>query len=208
MLGNFFRKPSGVGSSLNIHMFFPGRLWHAFKVLANEPRYFVDRVNVLLYQTIHPRAPWLTSDAISMLERFLKKDMRGFEWGSGRSTIWLAKRGGALVSVEDNQDWYERVKPRLSGLNVDYRYVAGGGAPYAGQIETFPDRSFDFILVDGSARDACIAAAASKIKHNGMIVVDNADLDIDVTPLKPFEHIRTSNGIWRTDIFINCVPRA
>ncbi len=203
MFGSFFRRPSGVGSSLNIRMFLPKRLWHALKLSILEPRYFASRVIVLVYQLCHPRAPWLTSDAISLLERFLNKTMFGFEWGSGRSTIWLAKRAGKLVSVEDNEDWYKRVKHQLYGLNVDYRYVPTGGTSYAAQIATFPDASFDLILVDGSARDACIAAAVSKVKPNGMIVVDNADLDLDVTPLKKFECIRTTNGVWRTDIFIN-----
>jgi hypothetical protein len=201
VLANFFRRPSGVGSSLNVYMFTPGHLWRSAKLLCREPRYFVDRLGVLAYQLLHPADPWLTREAIATIDRYLTRDMRGFEWGSGRSTAWLARRLGFLVSVEDDARWYEEVRARLQGLNVDYRYVPRTTGNYARQIDAFPDGSFDFVLVDGSARDACVAAAAGKVKVGGMIAIDNADLDIDVSPLADFECTRTSNGVWRTDLF-------
>jgi hypothetical protein len=201
MLDSFFRRPSGVGSGLNVYMFVPRRIWHAVKLLFVEPRYFANRSAVLIYQLLHPYDPWLTSEAIAFLDRYLTRDMHGFEWGSGRSTLWLAKRLGKLISIEDNARWYEIVRRDIVGRDVDYRYVPGGSQAYASQIDAIPNASLDFVLVDGSARDACIAAAAPKVKPGGLIVVDNADLDIDVTPIADFHCRRTSNGVWRTDIF-------
>ena len=204
MWSDFLRKPSGVGASVNVYMFRPQRLWHAVKLLILEPSYFFARTAVLIYQMRHPDAPWLTSAAVSYLNDYLTQDMRGFEWGSGRSTKWFAKRVGKLVSVEDDQSWFNRVRSdRL--LNVDYRYAPTneGCKSYFGQITEFPDGFFDFVLVDGSCRDLCIRAVASKVRSGGLIVVDNADSNIDVSPLASLVRIPTDNGVWRTDIYVN-----
>src|SRR6478752_7701283 len=139
MLTDFFRKPYGVGASLNVFMFTPSRLWHAIKLLACDPRYFLNRIAVLVHQLLHAQDPWLTRDAVLFLDRHLSRDMRGFEWGSGRSTIWFAKRIGALVSIEDNEQWYERLRSIVVGLGVDYRLVPGDSGAYASQIQQFPD---------------------------------------------------------------------
>ena len=39
---------------VNIYMFLPCRIWHATKFLIDEPVYFVNRVNVVVYQGFHP----------------------------------------------------------------------------------------------------------------------------------------------------------
>lgn len=204
MISDFFRKPYGVGSGLNVYMFSPARIVHAFNVLRREPHYFYSRLKVIIYQLLFPKAPWLTQQAIAHLQGYLNTEMMGFEWGSGRSTLWFAKRLKYLVSIEDDRTWFERVLQQVNGLNVDYRHVATDSTcqDYAGQILEFPDQYFDLIVVDGSCRDLCIRNAVSKVKVNGLIVVDNADSDIDVTPLANLECIPTNNGVWRTDLYI------
>ena len=205
MFSSFFRKPFGVGSSLNIYMFRPARIWHALKLLFFEHKYFFARLQVIIYQFVHPDAPWLTKTAVSYLDQHIEKQMLGFEWGSGKSTQWFAKRLEKLVSVEDDRNWYDRVRHQIAGLNVDYRFVPTetDWESYANQILEFPDGHFDLIVVDGSCRDACIRAAVPKVRLGGMIVVDNADSQIDVSPLASLERMATDNGVWRTDIYIN-----
>jgi len=206
-LRRFFRKPEGVGAAPSIYMFTPRHLLYLLKTLLTKPRYFYHRLLVIYYQFRKPTAPWLTIDAIIMLEQILTKEMTGFEWGSGRSTVWLASRLKSLVSVEHNADWYAIVRRDLAAsgcTNVDYRL--SGESSYADEIRSFPDGIFDFILIDGEARFACISAAAVKVKPGGYIFIDNADTGYDVTPLDRFSYHPTDNGVWRTDVYTRPRP--
>lgn len=162
---------------------------------------------VLYHQCREPAAPWLTIDAIRMLEQILTKEMTGFEWESGRSTLWLADRLKSLVSVEHDPEWYAAVRSDLAAkgcANVGYRL--SGANSYADEIRSFDDGSFDFIPIDGEKRSACIAAAAVKVKVGGHIFIDNADSGYDVTPLAGFTYHPTDNGVWRTDVYIRPRP--
>lgn len=204
MFRGFFSAPNGVGSGLNIYMFSPKRLGHLLHLVVHERAYFLARCRVILDQLLRPHDPWLTRDAIDLLKGYLRADMHAFEFGSGRSTRWLAARVGRLVSVEDDPVWYERVKRDLAGTSVDYRFAAttNGADDYVGQLLAYPDASFDLIVIDGSCRNACIAAAACKINPGGIIVIDNADQRYDLSPLDGFDRRSTSNGVWQTDIYI------
>jgi hypothetical protein len=204
MIRRFFQRPVGVGSGLNVRMFGVRRVGHALKLFLNDKPFFIARCRVILDQLLHPNDPWLTRDSIEYLERFLRKDMHGFEFGSGRSTKWFARRVMRLVSVEDDRTWYQRVKKNLAGSNVDYRFAetTSGCMEYVNQLQSFPDETFDFIIIDGSCRDACIHAAATKVKRKGIVVLDNADEERDVSPLQEFACFSTSNGVWKTDIYV------
>lgn len=202
-LKEFFKKPYGIGSAPNIYMLSPARFLKYARMIVCEPKYVAARLKVMAFQMRRPDAPWLTQEVVEFLDGFLKPDMKGFEWGAGRSTRWLAKRLKSLVSVEDNAGWYERVKGEVAALAVDCRLASGGCAAYAGQIAEFPDGSFDLVLIDGSCRNQCIAAAAAKVRIGGVIVLDNADEGYRTEPLAAaFDYRPTSNGVWRTDLFI------
>ena len=77
------------------------------------PRYFWDLFNLRLNERLHPRDPWFTRDSIVFLKRFLLPNFRGLEWGSGRSTGWLAERTTSLVSIETDAIWYKKTKKEL-----------------------------------------------------------------------------------------------
>jgi hypothetical protein len=57
-----------------------------------------------------PSPPWVRSD------EFLRSrgNARVFEYGSGASTIWRARRALSVVSVEHERDWHSVVSQRLS----------------------------------------------------------------------------------------------
>jgi hypothetical protein len=145
-------------------------------------------------------APWLSPPAIRVLDALLAKDHVGFEFGSGRSTFFLAKRIRQLTSLEHDSSWFEKVnaevramphvrlfliqqetgdKPFLirrssDDLTVEYT-PATCFTKYASFINQFPDHSFDFILVDGRARVECTTNALPKLKPGGMLILDNSE---------------------------------
>jgi hypothetical protein len=148
--------------------------------------------------------PWLAFEAIEWLDRHLDPAMRAFEWGSGGSTLYLARRVGTLVAIEHNATWYERVSRRLEseGIeNCEYLLyepgvktesdgsssVPGGYSSadprlatlsfkdYCAAIDAHADESFDLVVVDGRARVSCIFHARNKVRLGGVMVVDNSE---------------------------------
>src|SRR5882724_10582455 len=57
--------------------------------------------------------PWFSYAAIDFLDGFVQPDMKVFEYGSGGSTLFFARRAKSVVSVEDNAKWFEWVSRRL-----------------------------------------------------------------------------------------------
>ena len=116
--------------------------------------------------------PWYTYPAIDFLDSVVNSDWSVFEWGCGNSTLWWAARVERVISVEDDQQWYQDVKsiiPENVTISL-YREPA-----YHDCILEYPDQFFDAIVVDGSYRNESAINAVSKIKHGGIIVFDNSD---------------------------------
>jgi hypothetical protein len=141
---------------------------------------------------MHPAAPWLTAEATSMLERWLRPDHVGMEWGSGRSTLWFAERVGHLLSVEHDRGWHEAVSLELverTITNVDYRLcpcepervetaewiAAMFASDYVRAVDSYRANSLDFALVDGMYRSACALAVLPKLRSGAWLVVDNVN---------------------------------
>ncbi len=148
--------------------------------------------------------PWMTPAAIDILNAVLTPGMKGFEFGSGRSTLFIAPRVKELVSLEHDQQWFAHIEAELKDKklsNVNYvKILPDGGASkaigyprsnyenyimpatpatcytqYYSYIDQFPDASFDFIIVDGRARVECAQHAIPKLKPGGMLILDNAE---------------------------------
>lgn len=157
-----------------------------------------------IFKATHPNRPWTSQASIRIFEALLTKGMRGFEYGSGNSTIFFAQRLGHLTSVEHNKEWSEIVQARLKELrisNVDYHFIPRQEViptseytfyrdfnlterdfhirreyhNYFSQISLYPVNHFDFVLVDGRARVECSLLAISRLKPGGMLVLDNSD---------------------------------
>jgi SAM-dependent methyltransferase len=146
-------------------------------------RYLVQRH----FHRAHPGTPLLVANAVMLLDNWLRPSDRGLEWGSGRSTGWLASRVAHLVAVEHDRRWYERVHRHLSQSDlvgkVDYRLVQAPADqmeeprnhPYAGVADDLPDASLDLVLVDGQMRLRCLQKGLDKLKTGGLLVLDGAN---------------------------------
>jgi len=139
-----------------------------------------------VFESRHPMYPWITADMINILENLLKPGDVGFEFGSGNSTIWLAKRTKRVLSVEHNRDWYEKVTASLKEYGLADKavvyFVKGvddiantGEKKYVEPILKIKDGTLDYCFVDGIFRDECILKAIGKLKKNGILIVDNVD---------------------------------
>jgi tRNA A58 N-methylase Trm61 len=158
---------------MKLREFYPPYLW----------RFLVQRS----FHRTHPETPLLVANAVILLDNWLKPSDRGIEFGSGRSTSWLAQRLAHLTSVEHDARWYQRVVKRIAqrGLadKVDYRLIAAAGEqmdepkdhPYAAVADEMADESLDFALVDGQMRLRCLQRVMPKLKPGGLLALDGAN---------------------------------
>ena len=141
------------------------------------PRYAFNRIRVFIYELTHRSEPWLTADANRIIASYLRPDHVGVEFGSGRSTLWLAGRLRHLTSVEDYREWYVKVSEMLTSQGRDnVRYLfCDSKEQYLGVFDEIDDQSLDFALVDSAHyRDLCLVRLVPKMKPGGLIVLDNA----------------------------------
>ena len=59
--------------------------------------------------------PWWTFEATEIVQKFLqtRPNSRVFEFGSGSSTFWLARRAAEVISIEHDPIWAQKVNERL-----------------------------------------------------------------------------------------------
>lgn len=147
----------------------------------------------------------MTYDAIDFLASICRPDTTLFEWGSGGSTLFFAKRCRHVITVEHDREWSTFVAEKLKKLgvtNVDFKEVAGEEIPdwaqrdyrnpdhfvsgdrnsvglsyerYVKAIDQYPGDYFDIAVVDGRVRNGCIKRAIPRVKQGGWLVVDNSD---------------------------------
>ncbi len=186
-----------------------------------RPLYLLGRLQNWRYEKRYPDHPWLAPGAIAWLEQNLRPDMHGFEWGSGRSTLWLARRLASLTSIESDASWFETVshQVRVAGLDhVQVRHLAlehPEAETYANEYTVLPayvragaalqDQSLDFIVVDGWYRSVCARAALPKLKCGALLLIDNTDwndpphfyVPADWPLVHRSRNVLTQTSIWR-----------
>jgi hypothetical protein len=105
---------------------------------------------------------WMTPEERAFFESSLARGQAVLEWGSGGSTVEFSRRVSRYVSIENNAEWYEKIRRRTRSDDVylvEVPYTGGIAAPvdFADYIQ-FPSRlqcRFDRILIDGRCRVAC-----------------------------------------------------
>src|SRR6516165_5398218 len=98
------------------------KLRKAFLVAANlfaHPRLIAPYFAMRKRDPIAVRLPWISFSAIRALESLLTHSMFAFEYGSGGSTLFFARRCQSVLSIEDRADWAERVSSGLQSLKLD-----------------------------------------------------------------------------------------
>jgi hypothetical protein len=141
--------------------------------------------------------PWWTFGAIDYIDAILRERggrMTAFEYGSGASTLWLARRCQTVHSVEHDPDWAAQtrllcqqhgnvtiaeVPATPASASTRCRSKRAGWTTrsfdrYVESIRAYPF-DFDLIVIDGRCRAECLPEAKRKLKDGGLIVFDNSN---------------------------------
>jgi hypothetical protein len=123
--------------------------------------------------------PWYTYPAIDFLAQRKFEGRTVLEFGGGQSTLWWSKRAQRVLTIEENSDWYERLRCQI-GSNVALHYcpadrVTRTITPIKNLIDDYKIRAFDVIIVDGHLRRELTALAFSYMSPQGAILLDNSE---------------------------------
>lgn len=140
--------------------------------------------------------PWWTYGAIEQIQEWFDgvgPDARVLEYGSGASTVWLARRAREVHSIEHDHGFGAIVEEMcLDHPNVELHIVepvpstdpvtpsgrrGHEGLDFDDYVRTGPriGGRFDLIVIDGRARAECLQASADLLSPGGRIVFDNSN---------------------------------
>jgi len=158
--------------------------------------------------------PWYTYPAIEYLNHLDLSQMSVFEFGSGNSTLWWAGKTKSVISVEDDENWYNKVSSASGFLPDKIRYLLE--KKKGNYINAMPGNFFDIVIIDGKHRPECAKYVLSCYKNGGrgvMLIFDNSDwypktinnireclgwIQLDFHGFGPI-----NDYTWTTTIFIN-----
>lgn len=122
-----------------------------------------------------PNLPWWTVPAIRFLRSWSSAGALAFEYSSGSSTRWLARRCASVSAVEDDPAWLETVRVRCADLPNVGLALRTTPESYVGAIDETGVEQFDFISIDGSYRNECFEHCLAFLGPGGILLVDNTD---------------------------------
>ena len=163
LLGRVFRKiiPKPISYPLT-----------CFKILEVDYGHFLTTLNGSCIDKNGDPIPWYTYPSIEYLNQFDFSEKSVFEYGSGNSSLFWAKRAGKVISVEGDKSWYEKVSKMNSFENLSFIF-AEDKVSYISSIDGFT--GFDIIVIDGYHRKECADYAIKKLNPGGFIILDNSN---------------------------------
>jgi predicted O-methyltransferase YrrM len=176
------------------------------------PRYVAHNAQSLLQHKtpLDLEIPWFSYAAIDFLDAHVRTHMTAFEYGSGGSTLFLAKRVKSVFTVEDNVTWFDLVKQRLherafSNVTMELHPFDArnpAGFEQSSYLRAIPDEKFDVIIIDGSeewiqVRPTCFRYVEDKVAPGGIIVLDDS---------WRYPALRRANKAKRVEVFESVGP--
>jgi hypothetical protein len=110
----------------------------------------------------------------------INENSKVLEYGSGVSTTEIANKCKTILSIEHQENWYDKMKNEIPNncelifKNPDLPYIEGGDCGTYEEFKSYIEAPinngpFDVILIDGRARVSC-ASICHKMSHENTIV--------------------------------------
>jgi len=118
--------------------------------------------------------PWVTYSFIDFIKDRLNKQQKVFEYGSGSSTLFYAKRVSKVVSVEHDENWFNKiVSSKPENADMIFTKLETGGE-YSKKAALLGEQ-FDIIIVDGRDRVNCCKESIHALSNQGVLVLDDSE---------------------------------
>lgn len=130
---------------------------------------------------LEPERPWIVPAATGWLRRRIRRSWLVLELGSGRSTVWYAKRSARVLSFEDNEDWLERARERLARAGIRNAEIRSVPIErFVPEVAALDDDAYDLVVVDflespEADRVDAVRAAMLKVRPGGYLLLDDSD---------------------------------
>ncbi|PWS28134.1 FkbM family methyltransferase [Pedobacter yonginense] len=121
--------------------------------------------------------PWVTYSFIDFIKDRINKEQHIFEYGSGSSTIFYAKKAASVTSVEHDKSWFDMVKS-TSPPNAEMIFCKLEKNGEYAQKASLINKKFDIIIVDGRDRVNCCKYSVEALSSNGVIVLDDSEREV------------------------------
>jgi len=172
-------------------------------------------VRMMKYRISHLKAwgdrvqiqtPWMAYEEVELIRDVLKavRPRKCLEWGCGYSTRYLSSVFGKQciwLSIEHNRTWVDKIMTGIpETANVKIVFIPPNRFPWTDGFRDgsysdlkdyvdYPrDQKFDFILVDGRARVACLQQAYQLCSDSGIVMLHDAQREHYHAALSVYEH--------------------
>ena len=124
--------------------------------------------------TLELEIPWVTPEAITWLDKRLTKKMSAVDYGTGGSTLFLARRCDHVISMDNNPRWIINTREALKAkslLNASVYDVS-----CIEECKSLVNRHFDVALIDCCNISRYDLAVYMKDRAD-IVVIDNYSAD-------------------------------
>jgi hypothetical protein len=121
--------------------------------------------------------PWLTYSFIDFITERLSKEFNVFEFGSGNSTLFFARKVKDVTSVEHNIEWYNKLKSKIPDNSKLILSISDRSEDYIAGLKQ-SDKKFDLIIIDGIHRVDCCLSASNYLTDKGVIILDDSEREL------------------------------
>jgi hypothetical protein len=188
----------------------------SLKILELDYGHFLSSLKWNACDNSYRPIPWFTYAATEYIKQMDFSQKSIFEYGSGNSTLFWAKRAKLLMSVENDEKWFKYVSRKLVRNKRAKVLLAQTKRSYVNAINVAGEK-IDVIVIDGEYRDDCAKQAVKKINRGGFIILDNSDwfpetakylrqqnlIEIDMSGFGPINHyISTTSFFLRRDFYL------
>lgn len=150
--------------------------------------------------------PWMAHEEIKFIKDMLirLRPEACLEWGAGYSTLYFPKfipKKSTWLSIEHEPKWHAKIRSMNNRKNVKIFHVEPNHFPWQDKHNDgtyadlkdyveFPSKigKFDFILVDGRARSACLYKAHELLNAKGIVVLHDAEREFYHEPLSQYKY--------------------
>ena len=137
---------------------------------------------------------WYTYPAIEYLNNLDFSQKSIFEYGSGNSSIFWAKKSKNVISIEHDEKWFNKVK---SNLRENQTLLLKTNEGYENSISE-ENKNFDVVVIDGIRRVECSKVIQGRLNKDSdegfMIILDNSERYKDTS-----RYLREEFGLIEVD---------